>query len=71
MFGSYIEERGEAIAPFYNTLLIHEHLMHNCILDSGASHNLMPKIIMDKLGLEITRSYQDLYYFDIRKVKCL
>jgi hypothetical protein len=31
----------------------------------------MPKIIMEKLGLEITRAYQDLYSFDSRKVKCL
>jgi hypothetical protein len=41
------------------------------MLDSGASHNLMPNIIMEKLGLEITRPYQDLYSFDSRKVKCL
>jgi hypothetical protein len=31
----------------------------------------MPKIIMEKLGLEITRPYQDLYSFDSRKGKCL
>ena len=26
---------------------------------------------MDELGLEITKTYHDLYYFDSRKVKCL
>ena len=31
----------------------------------------MPKIIMDNLGLDITRPYKDLFYFDSRKVKCL
>jgi hypothetical protein len=31
----------------------------------------MPNIIMDKLGLQITRPYQYLYSFDSRKVKCL
>jgi ribonuclease HI len=41
------------------------------MLDSGASHNLIPNIIMEKLGLEITRPYQYLYSFDSRKVKCL
>jgi hypothetical protein len=41
------------------------------MLDSGASHNVMPKIIMDKLGLQITRPYKDLYSFDSRKVKCM
>ena len=41
------------------------------MLDSGASHNLMPKMIMDNLGLDITRPYIDLFSFDSRKVRCL
>jgi hypothetical protein len=41
------------------------------MLDSGASHNLMPKVVMDELGLEITKTYHDLYSFDSTKVKCL
>jgi hypothetical protein len=40
-------------------------------MDSGASCNLMPKSIMDQLGLEIIKTYHDLYSFDSRKVKCL
>jgi hypothetical protein len=71
MFGPHIEERGEVVAPFYIYLIVHEHLLHNCMLDSGASHNLMPKIVMEKLGLHITRPYHDLYFFDARKVRCL
>ena len=39
--------------------------------DSGASHNLMPRAMMESLGLEITRPYKDLYYFDSSRVKCL
>jgi hypothetical protein len=31
----------------------------------------MPKIIMEKLGLQITRPYHDLYSFDARKIRCL
>ena len=31
----------------------------------------MPKSIMDELGLEITKTYHDLYSFDSRKVQCL
>jgi hypothetical protein len=31
----------------------------------------MPKVIMDELGLDITRPYKDLFSFDSRKVKCL
>ena len=40
-------------------------------MDFGASHNLMPKVVMDELGLEITREYQDLYSFGSKKVQCL
>ena len=39
--------------------------------DSGASHNLMPKVVMERLGLEITRPYKYLYSFDSSRVKCL
>jgi hypothetical protein len=40
-------------------------------MDSKAFHNLMPKIFMDELGLEATKTYHDLYSFGSRKVKCL
>jgi len=50
----HIEERGDAVAPFYITLTVHGHLLCNCMLDSGVSNHLIPKIIMEKLGLEIT-----------------
>ena len=45
--------------------------LHNAMFDSGASHNLMPKIIMDSLGLDITGPYKDLFSFFSREVKCL
>ena len=41
------------------------------MLDFGASHNLMPKVVMERLGLEITKPYKDLYSFDSSRVKCL
>ena len=71
MFGPHIENSRDYVAPFYITWIVHDHLLHNCMLYSGALHNLMPNIIMEKLGHEITRPYQDLYSFDSRKVKCL
>jgi hypothetical protein len=40
-------------------------------MDSGASHNLVPKKIMEVLGLEVTKDYYDLYSFDSRRVKFL
>jgi ribonuclease HI len=69
--GKMIEDRDESCPPFYISLNIHEKTLHNCLLDFSASHNLMPKAVMDKLGLEITKSYHDLFSFDSRKVKCL
>ena len=41
------------------------------MLDLGASHDLMPKWVVESLGLEVTRPYKDLYSFDSRKVKSL
>ena len=57
--------------PFYISLNIHDNIFHNAMLDSGASHNLMPKVIMERLGLEVTRPYEDLYSFDSSRVRCL
>ena len=45
--------------------------VYNAMLDSGASHNLMPKGVVESLGLEVTRPYKHLYSFDSIKVKCL
>jgi hypothetical protein len=66
-----VEDRDDSSPPFYTSLNIHDKVMHNCLMDLGASHNLMPKKIMEELGLEITKTYHDLYSFDSRKVKCL
>ena len=57
------------VLHFYLNLKIHDFILHNAILDFWASHNLMPKAIMDKLGLDITRPYHDLYSFDSGRVK--
>ena len=71
ILGPMIEELDESCPPFYISLNIHDKILHNCLLDSGSSHNLMPKAMMDELGLNITKPYHDLFSFDSRKVKCL
>jgi len=43
------------VPPFYICLRLHDFLLHNAMFDSRASHNLMPKAIMDKIGLDITQ----------------
>jgi ribonuclease HI len=71
ILGPLIEDRDDSSPPFYTSLNIHDKVLHNCLMDLGASHNLMPKYVMDELGLEVTKIYHDLYYFDSRKFKCL
>ena len=65
----YIDE--EDVPPFYVSLNIHDMILHNAMLDFGASHNLMARVVVESLGLEITRPYKDQYSFDSRKVRCL
>ena len=57
--------------PFYISLLVHDFLLHNCMFDSGSSHNLMPLSVMKQLNIQVTKPYRDLYSFDSNKVKCL
>jgi len=59
------------IPPFYISFHVHDKVLHNAMFDSEASHNLMPKAVMEKLNLDITRPYKDLYSFDSSQVKCL
>jgi hypothetical protein len=69
LFGPRVEEsrENEEVPNFYVILKIHDMILHNAMLDSGASHNLMPKVVMDQLGLEATRPYKDLFSFNSRK----
>ena len=71
MFGPHSDKIDDYVPPFYITLEVHDMLLHNAMLDNGASHNLLPKTIMNHLGLEITRPYHDLFSFDSRKVPCI
>ena len=44
VFGSKIENGIEdEVPPFYLSLNVHDMVVHNAMLDSGASHNMMPK----------------------------
>jgi hypothetical protein len=71
ILGTFVEDRDDSSPPFYTSLKIHDKVLHNCLMDSGASHNIMPNIFMEELRLEVKKTYHDLYSFDFRKVKCL
>ena len=66
-----VDSEDKEVPPFYMSLNVHDMVLHNDMLDSGASHNLSPKGVVESLGLEITRTYKDLYSFDSKRVKCL
>ena len=73
LFGLEVDGKSvnTGVLPFYVSLHIHDKILHNAMFDSGASHNLMPKSVMEKLNLDITRPYKDLFSFDSSQVKCL
>ena len=66
LFGPEVDGKSVhgAVLPFYVSLHIHDKVLHNAMFDSGASHNLMPKAVMEKLNLDVTRPYKDLFSFD-------
>ena len=44
VFGSKMENGDEDEVPhFYLSINVHDMVVHNAMLDSGASHNMMPK----------------------------
>ena len=52
-------------------MIIHDKMLHNCLLNSDVSHKLMPKVVMESLELSITRPFHDQYACDSRVVKCI
>lgn len=73
IFGPEVNGKHEqsGVPPFYISLTIHDQILHNAMLDSGASHNLMPKAIMETMDLDISIPYKDCFSFDSSKLKCL
>jgi hypothetical protein len=71
ILGPLVEDRDDSSPSFYISLNTHDNFLHNCLMELGASHNLMPKTVMDEIGMKITKTYHDLYSFDSRKVKFL
>ena len=44
-----MDSKDKEVPPFYMSLNIHDMVLHNAMLDSGASHNLMPKGVVESL----------------------
>jgi len=71
VIGPHVKELDPSTTPFYVTLGIHDLLLYNFMLGSGPTHNLMALEVMEQIGLQITRTYKDLYSFNSKRVKCL
>jgi hypothetical protein len=55
--------------PFYLSLLVNDKVLHNCMLDSGASSNVMTKKVMERLNLRISRPYHNICAMDSKTIE--
>jgi hypothetical protein len=63
-------DRGnEKNQPFFLSLLVNNHILHNCMLDSGASSNVMTKKVMEQLNLRISRPYHNICAMDSKTIE--
>lgn len=65
----HYDRRNGGHAPFFVSLVVNNLLLHNCMLDFGASTNGMPLKVMDQLGLKITRPYRNVCGIDSKAIK--
>ena len=50
--------------PFYVSLIIGDKLVHNCIIDLGASRFVMPRCIANLLGIKYEPMVKDVLQLD-------
>jgi hypothetical protein len=55
--------------PFFLSLLVNDFILHNCMLDSGATSNVMTKKVMEQLNLRISRPYHNIFSMDSRTIE--
>ena len=64
-----VDPKREDHPLFYVSLSIDNLLLHNYMLDSGASSNVMTRKLMEQLNLRITRPYHNVCAMDAREVE--
>ena len=64
-----VDSRREYHPPFYVACLVDKILLHNCMLDLGASSNVMTRKVMEQLNLRVTRPYHNVCAMDAREVE--
>jgi hypothetical protein len=65
----YLDRPRDMNPPFYLSLGMNGLHLNNCMLDSGASTNVMSLKVMEQLGLKTTRPYGNVCGIDSRRVK--
>jgi predicted aspartyl protease len=67
---SILKLRGK-ISPFYILIENHDVVLHYCLVDTGATNNIMPLAVMEALGMNCTKYYEtseSIYAIDSRQV---
>jgi len=67
---STVKLRGK-ILHFYISIENHDVAVHNCLVDTSATNNIMPLAVMEALGMNYTKYYdigESIYVIDYRKV---
>jgi hypothetical protein len=54
---STVRPKGK-VPPFYITIENHDVVLHNCLIDTGATNNIMPLSVMEALGMSCTKYYE-------------
>lgn len=55
---------GHKLDSFYVSLFVNGHKLSNCIIDFGASDNVMPTSIAKALGMTLTKTFGWYYSMD-------
>jgi hypothetical protein len=67
---STVKLRGK-IPPFYISIENHDVALHKCLVDIGATNNIMTLAVMEALGINCTKYYEtgeSIYAIDSRQV---
>jgi hypothetical protein len=63
------DRKNEKNFPFYLSLLVNDKVLHNCMIDSGESSNVITKKVMEQLNLRISRPYHNICALDSQTIE--
>jgi hypothetical protein len=63
------DRKNEKNFPFYLSLVVNNKVLHNCMLDSGATSNVITKKVMEQLNLRISRPNHNICALDSQTIE--